>query len=561
MAFAAVLALLPLSSAQADRDLACANAPEGAFADVVPGSTHAANIDCIAAYGITVGVGGGNYDPNGPVSRGQMASFLVNFTEVALDQPQEPPTTPSSFEDISGTTHATNIAIAAELGITIGRTPTTYAPGLDVTRAQMATFVVRTIEASGGQLPANPPTAFSDHHGSVHEINIDRLASVDIVRGVGGGVYDPGGSITRAQMATFLANAAGYLYDQGVWLAPLLPSGGPQIILAAQAPGTSDTIEVHWDRSVTVDGSGAAFVVREHGGDQPAGEVVATGTSTTHDGHLTTLSLDSTLEVDDVYWLTVDSGVAVDAQDRSNDPQVIAFAFAVDPGDSGDSDDDGSPAAPPEIASVVTDPENDLLLVTFDQPVVCPTTTAGAAAWLFSNDSIDDGSGHASGIPDSVAQDGAPSSTCSLVYDGSGVGNGDFGTLSYTQPGDEGARVTSDAGVPLQSTTGVTVVDGVAPTFTGLSGHAGTDSLTMLFSEPVLCLSLQAEDLEVERVEGESIAVTGFDCDEATSDPIVLLPSGSLQVSEHIRVRLVGEVYSHSEHHTVPPAEWLTFVG
>ena len=549
MAFAAVLALLPISFAHADRDLACANAPEGTFADVVPGSTHAANIDCIAAYGITVGVGGGNYDPNGPVSRGQMASFLVRFTEVALDEPQEPPTTPSSFEDISGTTHATNIAIAAELGITIGRTPTTYAPGLDVTRAQMATFVVRTIEASGGQLPANPPSAFSDHHGSVHETNIDRLASVDIVRGVGGGVYDPSGSITRAQMATFLANAAGYLYDQGVWRAASLPTGGPQVILAAQAPGASDTIEVHWDQPVTLDGSGAAFVVHEHGGSQPAGEVVATGTSTAHDEHLTTVSLDSSLEVDDIYWLTVDGGVAFDAQDRGNDPQMIAFAFAIDP------DDGGSPAAPPEIDSVVTDPANDLLLVTFDQPVVCPAITAGAAAWLFSNDSIDDGSGHASGIPDSVTQDGAPSSTCSLVYDGSGAGNGDFGTLSYTQPGDEGARVISEAGVPLQSTTGLTVVDGVAPTFEGVAGNDGSAVLSLTFSEPIACSTVGAGQFAV-TVDGTPAGIASVGCTSPASPvPAITLVSG-VSDGQAVEVTIAEgtSLSSQSLHNQVVPA-------
>jgi Phosphodiester glycosidase/S-layer homology domain len=52
------------------------------------------------------------------------------------------------FTDIAGSAHAGTIACAAWYGITTGRTATTFAPGRSVTRAQMASFLARLIDHS-----------------------------------------------------------------------------------------------------------------------------------------------------------------------------------------------------------------------------------------------------------------------------------------------------------------------------------------------------------------------------------------------------------------------------
>ena len=61
------------------RGLQLAPAPSAGFLDVVPGSVHAANIDSLAAAGITLGCSpdGSLFCPGDPVTREQMASFLV----------------------------------------------------------------------------------------------------------------------------------------------------------------------------------------------------------------------------------------------------------------------------------------------------------------------------------------------------------------------------------------------------------------------------------------------------------------------------------------------------
>ena len=108
------------------------------------------------------------------------------------------------FTDIAGNVHEAAIRCVVWHGIAQGTSASTYAPGNIVTRAQMAAFIARTIAAAGGQLPAGQGQ-FNDVDGNTHEEHIERLAAAGIVQGVGGGRYAPAATVTRAQMASFLA--------------------------------------------------------------------------------------------------------------------------------------------------------------------------------------------------------------------------------------------------------------------------------------------------------------------------------------------------------------------
>lgn len=539
LVLAVIATALMTHPAQADRAIVCANAPAAAFDDVAPGSTHAANIDCVAAYGMTVGVGGGNYDPSGRVSRGQMASFLVNFIEVATDSGAADPSEPAVFDDIAGTTHATNIAVAADLEITVGRTPTSYEPAEDVTRSQMATFVRNAIEAAGGDLPDGVPDAFDDDQGSVHAANIDAIAAAGVVKGVGNGTFEPSGYVTRAQMASFLANAAGLLHEQGVWAAPPLPVEGPQVELVARAGSSMDVIEVRWDDVDTLSATGSDFTILADGGsDAPFAE----GTSVAHEGQTSTVELDASLQVDEIYWLEVAAEVAVDPEGDPNEEHRIAFTFAIgDGGDTtGDQDGDGTTddedaGTEPAITGVTTDPANEQLVVTFDTEVTCPDGTGGAGAWTFANDSSD---GQASGSPDSVTQAGTTSLTCNLVFSTDGVGDGDFGTLSYTQPGGEDDRVRTATDLLLPSTSDVDVVDGVTPTFDEIVGYGGTRNLAATFSEAIACSTVSKSQIEV-TVNGADATVDDIGCASPASTELTVRLVSFLAVDDVVVATVV----------------------
>ena len=145
--------------------------------------------------------------PSAPVG-GTPAPVATSGEPRSFDLACPSATTPTSpFGDLGATVHARGVGCAAWWGVAAGRTPTTFDPAGAVTRGQLASFVARTLEAAGMDLPASAPGAFADDAGSVHEARIDQLAALGVVSGRANGTYAPDAVVTRAEMATFLARA------------------------------------------------------------------------------------------------------------------------------------------------------------------------------------------------------------------------------------------------------------------------------------------------------------------------------------------------------------------
>jgi dipeptidyl aminopeptidase/acylaminoacyl peptidase len=89
-----------------------------------------------------------------------------------------------------------------EEGITSGCSSERYCPDASVTREQMASFLARALHLSG---PA--PDAFTDDETSVHEVNINLVAREGIASGCGVNLFCPSGLVKRDQMASFLSRA------------------------------------------------------------------------------------------------------------------------------------------------------------------------------------------------------------------------------------------------------------------------------------------------------------------------------------------------------------------
>ena len=105
------------------------------FTDDQP-SIHEADINAIAAAGITGGCAASRYCPRSPVTREQMASFLVR----ALDLPASGR---DYFTDDEGSQHEAAINALAAAGVTGGCATGRYCPRATVTRGQMAAFLHR----------------------------------------------------------------------------------------------------------------------------------------------------------------------------------------------------------------------------------------------------------------------------------------------------------------------------------------------------------------------------------------------------------------------------------
>jgi hypothetical protein len=193
--------------------LAAAQLPPGGTFTDDDGNIHEANIEAIAAEGITRGCNpptNDRYCPTSPVTRGQMAAFLVRALGLTdrLDDP---------FVDDDGSIFEADIERLAAAGITRGCNPPTndrFCPDDHVTRGQMAAFLVRAMgytDDGGGDL-------FVDDDDSVFEADIDRLGTAGVTKGCNPPTNDrfcPTDKVLRDQMASFLARALG--------LAPIVP--------------------------------------------------------------------------------------------------------------------------------------------------------------------------------------------------------------------------------------------------------------------------------------------------------------------------------------------------
>ncbi len=165
------------------------------YTDVVT-SKFIDDITWLADQGITAGCTPTTFCPDGLVTRGQMATFLVRALHL-------PATGTDYFADDEGSIHEANINRLRAAGITLGCSATRFCPAGLVTRAQMATFLVRAFE-----LPATGTDYFSDDNTNKHEANINRLRAAGITYGCGGTNFCPNGIVTRGQMAAFLHRAA-----------------------------------------------------------------------------------------------------------------------------------------------------------------------------------------------------------------------------------------------------------------------------------------------------------------------------------------------------------------
>ena len=245
-----VFASLPAGPAGAEARGITTACPEGEVADSGFTDTAAlaepmrAAIDCIVSFGLARGTTATTYGPGIAVSRGQMATFLKATLEVAAPAavPEDPP---DAFTDDDADIHEASIDAVAAAGIARGTSATTFAPGLTVTRGQMASFVARTIGVATEPLGDDAPDAFSDDADSVHQAGINALAALGIVSGLADGSYAPENPVTRVQMALFLARTLGHLAERGVLGAP--PGAG-----ALAVAGEAERREIGVTRDCTV---------------------------------------------------------------------------------------------------------------------------------------------------------------------------------------------------------------------------------------------------------------------------------------------------------------------
>jgi len=190
-------------------ELDCANAVlldyDGRFMDD-DATTFVTNIESIAEAGVTRGCNppfNDRFCPGDNVSRGQMAAFLVRALGLTEN-------IHAGFSDVAtGSTFADDIGTLATAGVTRGCNPPVndrFCPGDDVSREQMAAFLVRALT-----LTADTNPGFADvGEDNTFVDDIGKLATAAITKGCNPPANDrfcPKDPVTRGQMAAFLDRA------------------------------------------------------------------------------------------------------------------------------------------------------------------------------------------------------------------------------------------------------------------------------------------------------------------------------------------------------------------
>ena len=180
----------------------CPGEPSDLFADVPSSSPHAGPIGCLSQLGIVNGTTDSTFGPARALTRAQLASLLVRMLS-ALDVAL--PAGSGRFTDVAGSPHASAIESLAAAGILRGVTDDTFAPDVAVTRGQMASLLVDTFAyATGSDLPSPDQDPFPDDDRSVHEDAINRGFKAGLVSGTSDGHFGPRSSVRRDQAASFL---------------------------------------------------------------------------------------------------------------------------------------------------------------------------------------------------------------------------------------------------------------------------------------------------------------------------------------------------------------------
>ncbi len=160
-------------------------------------------IEALVIQGVTGGCGSGDFCPDQPITRAQMAILLLTARGTT-----PPPATGTRFNDVPlGYWAGAWIEELAREGVVSGcsASPPLYCPDSDLTRAEMA--VLLTLARHENPPPATG-TRFADVPADYWAARfIEQLAADGITGGCDATHYCPDQPVTRGQMAVFLATA------------------------------------------------------------------------------------------------------------------------------------------------------------------------------------------------------------------------------------------------------------------------------------------------------------------------------------------------------------------
>lgn len=171
--------------------------PGTSFTDVPTGAYYEEAVGWAVEKGITKGTSDSTFTPDGVCTRAQAVTFLWRAAGSPAAKAGSQP-----FADVkAGSYYDDAVRWAVENGVTVGTSATTFSPNATCSRAQIVTFLWRA-QKSPAAGSANP---FDDVAGSAYYADAVQWAvQKDITKGTGATAFSPDANCIRAQIVTFL---------------------------------------------------------------------------------------------------------------------------------------------------------------------------------------------------------------------------------------------------------------------------------------------------------------------------------------------------------------------
>lgn len=171
--------------------------PGTSFTDVPAGAYYEEAVGWAVEKGITKGTSDSTFTPDGVCTRAQAVTFLWRAAGSPAAKAGSLP-----FADVkAGSYYDDAVRWAVENGVTVGTSATTFSPNATCSRAQIVTFLWRA-QKSPAAGSANP---FDDVAGNAYYADAVQWAvQKDITKGTGATAFSPDANCIRAQIVTFL---------------------------------------------------------------------------------------------------------------------------------------------------------------------------------------------------------------------------------------------------------------------------------------------------------------------------------------------------------------------
>ena len=179
------------------------SAASAAFADT-PGHWAEKSIDRWSEYGVVVGGGDGNFNPNQSITRAQMATILCavcGWKDVAEN----------TFSDVKGDEWFAPYVLKANAAGAMSGYDGMMRPNDTITRQEAAVMMYKALFMTEAE--SDKVFADQDQIASWAAVQVESMAANGYITGRPDGSFDPTGSITRAETVTILNQMVGGFYN------------------------------------------------------------------------------------------------------------------------------------------------------------------------------------------------------------------------------------------------------------------------------------------------------------------------------------------------------------